>query len=524
VRGFRAEWLLVPLLILPLGVAGAFVYGAYSQYGSELEAAREDGSRYVYAFLDDGGGPGGPGSEHRTGFVRRLDVLSLLIVEAGVYEVWKIEGPPLPGPSAAALADPRTRARLEGGESPVSVEPALTADGQFAALYRTPDLAALRNALLSARAKLFLLGRLPPGAVPPRTRRLLRLAAELQERGFPSAVGYYRFASGLVFLQLDGEATLWTDSQPRGFDRRKAGPYFEVVFGPAPAPDALWSRRDETPFAGCWSVRALFGPDWWHVPRYRRWIQPMAVGSLAYLCIPIALLLALRRRRQLDAARVRFLTEVAHDLRTPLTAVRLHAELLASSQDDPVRRRRYIGVLERETARASVLLANLLDVSRLESGRRRFALETVDVQSTLTNAAEEFRQIHPDRADDLELRGDVGVRARADVSALARCVGNLLDNAGKYTQAGTRIRLRWESNDEWVQIEVADGGEGVPLNQADRVFERYARGSNSDTVAGTGLGLSLVRELAEGMGGSVSYENQGSGACFVMRLRRDKDA
>ncbi len=526
----RAERLIGLLIAVPIFVIMVFWDSASRQYDALLQGVQYGpGRRYVQAFVGTTRGPELADDDTRAGEIRESMHRTLRVKLRGHVEYWDIGGGAgAPGPSAAALGDSDLLARLEEGEPPVSVEPALAAPGSFAALYLQPNLDGLRRASLSASAKLFLLERMPGDIVPLRTHRVLSIAAELEDRGYPATIGYHELSDGLAYRQPDGEYVLWTDQRPTAATRWQADDDFDLYFGPAPMPGAVWSDSDKQGYSGCWSVVPIHGPTWWDVPRYRSWLTPLLVGSLLYLCITFALRFVLRRRRQLDATRVRFLTEVAHDLRTPLTAVRLHAELLAEKQDDPQRRRKYIGVLEREASRASTLLANLLDLSSLERGSRRFTREKIELEPVFTQCAEQFRQLYPGRADDLELVGSADQCAYADATALARCINNLLDNAGKYTDAGTPILLCWERAGERggqsVRIEVQDAGEGVPAEDAPRMFDRYARGSNTDGVSGTGLGLSLVRELAEGMGGSVKYETNATGGCFELMLPGESNA
>ena len=183
---------------------------------------------------------------------------------------------------------------------------------------------------------------------------------------------------------------------------------------------------------------------------------------LEWLLIPVALMVSLRRRRRLDEARVRFLNELAHDLRTPLTSLRLHADLLTGGKAPPEKRERYASRMALEAARLSSLLGNLLDLSRLERGRREYELVDVDLAEQAEAARREFIAVFPERADDIRLDGVAGITVRADRSALARVLANLLENAGKFTSKGTAIRLLWRTTDDGVQLVVEDEGEGIP--------------------------------------------------------------
>jgi signal transduction histidine kinase len=286
-----------------------------------------------------------------------------------------------------------------------------------------------------------------------------------------------------------------------------------------PADDVVWSGRLDAPLAGAFAFQAKDGLSWWQSGRVRRWAGPVVILLAAFLLLPAVLLLAIRRRRRLDEARLRFLNELAHDLRTPLTSLRLHADLLTQGRAKAEKREAYTARMAEEAARLSALLANLLDLSRLDRGRRAFTAEDVPVPALVEQAVGEFRAVHPGRQDDLTLEGP-DVVVRADRSALARAVGNLLDNAGKFTEPGTGIRVRWRADDGGVAIVVADDGPGVPARERRRVFDRYARGraAKRDGVPGTGMGLALVRELVEGMGGTVALLEASKGAAFEIRI------
>ena len=113
-----------------------------------------------------------------------------------------------------------------------------------------------------------------------------------------------------------------------------------------------WRGRLEAPVAGEWRIYLPHGYDWWRSSHFTRWAGPVFGGMLLFLTIPTALLFSLRRRRKLDEARARFITELAHDLRTPLTSLRLYAEMLAEGRAPEERRESYVEVMARESARA----------------------------------------------------------------------------------------------------------------------------------------------------------------------------
>lgn len=526
-RRVPAEWPLVVLFLAPVLAAVAYATWAERAYRADLRREIAAARTWVSRSLEGDQGHYFHVDLNRSRVLRvyRLTgayTMSLPDSTGRTYE-WQFQDPYPQGAGAGELADSETRSELEGGTPAAVLDPPTSRSDRhrFAALYRNPSLDALRVATLPAGTVLYLLDRLPADTHFPESRSAardaLRQMAYLQVHGIPTVEGLHRTPLGRVFRLNIGdrfELRFWPPDQPFGLCRRTMGELVTVAYGDRPSAAALWSAEIDAPVRGTFSLEARRGRSWWNVPRYARWFRPALAVTAVYLAVLSALALTMRRRRQLDEARARFLTEIAHDLRTPLTSVRLHAELLASPKRRADREEKYLRVLEREAARASELLANLLDLSRLDRGQRVYEPETRRMDDLIQPCVAEFRQLYPDRSDDLTCEGDTDASVHVDSSAFQRCLTNLLDNAGKYTKPGTSIRVAWSG----VVVRVKDDGPGVPASERGRLFRRYVRGSRIDGIAGTGLGLSLVKELMEGMGGSVEYRNDEPGACFELRL------
>ena len=242
--------------------------------------------------------------------------------------------------------------------------------------------------------------------------------------------------------------------------------------------------------------------------------------ALVLLCLAgggLALLRAARRER-LDALRkTDFVDNVSHELKTPLSGIRLSAELLAEGRlPDGPRRDKALRSILAESDRLDRLVSNLLDFGRLERGRRRFDLQRVDLAALLENMQVEAA------AGGFDLQpGERGLAALADPDALRRILSNLLDNAAKYApDAPPEIVVRGAGNGA-VELVVADRGPGVPPGLEEKVFERFFRADDSlaRRANGSGIGLSLARGLARGMGGDLTYRPRpGGGAEFVLVL------
>ena len=217
----------------------------------------------------------------------------------------------------------------------------------------------------------------------------------------------------------------------------------------------------------------------------------------------------------------RFIADASHELRTPLTSIRGFAELYRQgavsgrAEVDRVMRR-----VEDEAARMGLLVEELLLLARLDQQR---PLETfpVDLLVVASDAVHDAQAVAPDRAISLDVNGDAPAVVVGDDARLRQVFANLLTNALVHTPAGTPVRVRLQSDDEQVAVEVTDTGPGMDQEQASRVFERFYRADPSRTRAsgGYGLGLSIVAALVAAHGGTVGVTSApGEGATFRVVL------
>ena len=233
---------------------------------------------------------------------------------------------------------------------------------------------------------------------------------------------------------------------------------------------------------------------------------------------------ATRRLRELDQAKNEFLTIASHELRTPLTALQGFSELLLTREVPADRARRYLGHIHTEAQRLGRIVADLLDHSRIESGRgpelRRVPL---DLGGLIEANLEIFASQHPRHHFDRPRAGAVPPLC-ADRDAVDRMLKNLISNAIKYSPRGGRVRVEAavaQDRPGMVELSVEDDGVGIPAESLPRIFDPYVRVANPETATapGLGLGLSLVRGLAHAHGGSVEVESlPGKGSRFRVLL------
>ena len=221
-----------------------------------------------------------------------------------------------------------------------------------------------------------------------------------------------------------------------------------------------------------------------------------------------------------------FLAMLAHELRNPLAPISAAAELLSVS-DDPQLAISASDVIQRQTRHMTALVDDLLDVSRVTRGLIILEQEHVDMCGVLTDAAEQVRPLLSSRHHQLRL--ELPSRPHwvlGDQKRLVQIIANLLNNAAKYTDDGGAISLSLQMIAGWVEVAVRDNGMGMPPELLERVFELFVQADRSydRSHGGLGLGLALVKSLAQLHGGSVSATSAGVGQGSEFRLRLPADA
>jgi two-component system phosphate regulon sensor histidine kinase PhoR len=257
------------------------------------------------------------------------------------------------------------------------------------------------------------------------------------------------------------------------------------------------------------------------------WVSVLLVAIfVAAILAGGSLLLRQARRSEEEAAqKTSFVANVSHEFKTPLTTIRLYSELLEQGRvRDQSQGAEYLKTIGRETQRLARLVNNALDFSRLEQGRKKYAREPVDLAAEL----ERLLGTHAPRVQEagLTLRRVLPaepVRVNTDRDAVEQIVLNLIDNACKYAADGGEIEVAVAAlAGGGAEVRVSDRGPGVPVEHRERIFEKFHRVDDALTAekTGAGLGLSIARQLARGMGGDLRYEpRKGAGAEFVLELR-----
>ncbi len=226
-------------------------------------------------------------------------------------------------------------------------------------------------------------------------------------------------------------------------------------------------------------------------------------------------------RYRIDAVRRDFVANVSHELRTPIGAIVALADTLAVEDDttDPAVLRRLAERVAHEAERASHLIDDLLDLSRIEGGE--LEREEVSVRDIVARAVDRVVSTAGDRSADVAITEVPDTTLLVDTTQVEGALVNLIENAVKYSNAGAAVLVGARDAGESVELIVQDHGIGIPPADRDRIFERFYRvdRARSRATGGTGLGLAIVRHVARNHGGDVSVDSrEGEGSTFVIKL------
>lgn len=230
------------------------------------------------------------------------------------------------------------------------------------------------------------------------------------------------------------------------------------------------------------------------------------------------------RLRQLENVRRDFVANASHELRTPITSIQGFVEtLLEGAIEDRASAERFLQIILSQTHRLDALINDILSLARLENEAERHTTELTpgDVQEVLRLAVRNYEPSAQRKQIELVLQDGPELAATINPHLLEQAVGNLIDNAIKYSSSGTAVRISAGHQEGRVVIEVSDQGPGIDPKHLPRLFERFYRvdKTRSENLGGTGLGLAIVKHIAAAHGGSVSLQSHpGQGSTFRIHL------
>jgi signal transduction histidine kinase len=242
---------------------------------------------------------------------------------------------------------------------------------------------------------------------------------------------------------------------------------------------------------------------------------------------------AVAELEQLNQIKDEFLSTVSHELRTPMTNIKMSIRLLElslsrlSAQQPDRKIDQYLQILSHECDREINLINDLLDLQRLESGQKKITLEPIEFYQWLVMFVQPFQERTQARQQQfvLELPPTQAAEIYYDLKSLERIMGELLNNACKYTPPGHSIVLTAQQTLEQLEIRVSNFGVEIPAQALPHIFDRFYRVPSGDPwkQGGTGLGLALVKKLVEYLNGTIQVESHSGRTCFQLTLAIPRD-
>lgn len=258
-----------------------------------------------------------------------------------------------------------------------------------------------------------------------------------------------------------------------------------------------------------------------------RFFRPEAIPIMDPDKRPAGVVLVLSdvtRQRQQDELKGGVISTVSHQLKTPLTSVRMALHLLLEEKVGPLTEKQaeLLVAAREEAERLDRILGELLDIGRIESGKVPIERSPVSPKAIVSEAVETVRNAARDGGVSLAVdMPDNLPRVWVDPARIAHVFANLLSNALKYTPPGGKVTLSAKEDGEYVRFQVSDSGVGIPARYLPRIFEQFFRVPEQRPGTGVGLGLAIVKDIVEAHGGTVGVESiEGSGSSFSFSLRR----
>lgn len=280
--------------------------------------------------------------------------------------------------------------------------------------------------------------------------------------------------------------------------------------------------------------RILMRPRDQSVERDARRFKLSAVGLVALINLMMVaglLFIHANVRRQVELARIKsdFVANVSHELKTPLSLIHLFAEMLESGHGNTREKRlQYYQIIKKESRRLTALINNILDFAQIEAGRKEYRFRPLSLAPLLGEVVRVYRTEIEKQGFVLDVHLDETVpQVMADADALWQCVMNLMSNAVKYSRDQKYVRIDLRRVNGNAQISVQDHGIGVAPDEQVKIFDKFYRAGDSlvHETKGSGLGLSLVREIVRAHGGSVEVQSvAGSGSTFTLVLPLEEEA
>jgi len=234
----------------------------------------------------------------------------------------------------------------------------------------------------------------------------------------------------------------------------------------------------------------------------------------------------MEQQNAMDTMRKEFVANVSHELRTPLTTICTYTETLVDgARDDPQMAQKFLEIIDEEAKRMSVLVSDLLELSRIDSKIKGLELDVVDLLGLIRLTIRQCQVLAEQKNQSIQLSGlEDSCFILANAPRINQVITNVISNSIKYSPEGTTVHVNIEQDESVYRVSIRDEGMGIPPESMQRVFERFYRvdKARSRAMGGTGLGLAIAKEIMEEHGGTITATSTlGKGTTMVLRFKRE---
>jgi two-component system sensor histidine kinase SenX3 len=225
--------------------------------------------------------------------------------------------------------------------------------------------------------------------------------------------------------------------------------------------------------------------------------------------------------KRLDETRRDFVENISHELKTPISAISLLSEALQVAIDDPEQVKKFSKNLHKESKRLGSLVTKIIQLSRIQAGDLQGEIEIFDLGTVVDEAVELNQFLADSKGVRITADTPIGIMVQGDAGLLSMAIKNLIENAVLYSESGSSVGVGLSTSEGFAEVAVIDQGIGIPVDQQERIFERFYRvdPSRSRDTGGTGLGLSIVKHAANNHGGEIIlFSRPNLGSTFTLRI------
>lgn len=326
---------------------------------------------------------------------------------------------------------------------------------------------------------------------------------------------------GIYGVDMEGRTTF---INPAGL--RMLGFPVEELIGQKQHPLTHHTRSDGTPYPSheCHIYASFHSGETHHVSDEVFWRKDGSSFPVEYVSTPIVedgnvvvgSVVSFRditERQKIERMKSEFISTVSHELRTPLTSIRGSLGLIAGgvTGELPPQTKALVEIAHKNSERLILLVNDILDMEKIESGKIEFQLKPVELMPLLHQALESNRAYGEQFDVSYQLESELpGIMLNVDANRLMQIMANLLSNAAKFSPAGDQVMVAVTRLGNRIRVAVKDHGSGIPAQFRDRIFQKFAQADSSDTrkKGGTGLGLSITKAIVEQMGGSIGFDSE----------------